>query len=304
MNTIENYYFYKKNNLYSIQDLENLSGIKAHTIRIWEKRYQLLTPSRTDTNIRVYSDKDLKKLLNVSTLLHKGSKISKISKLRDDEITQQVDLHNDIKSTDNNIELFINNLISAGLAFDTTKFELTFASAIKQLGLKEMYFTVLLPTLIKIGLLWGKSQIIPAQEHLISNLIKQKLFASIDGLPIVSKPKQKHLLFLPPGEEHEVGLLLTNYLLKQNGHQVFYLGSNVPLENISISTQLCNPDSLIFFAVRSWTPNKLQLVIDEIVKVYNGVIYIFGSEEVIKSAKGRNIKKVSSIDDFNKILFV
>ena len=296
--------FIKKKNLYSIQDLENLSGIKAHTIRIWEKRYQLLTPSRTDTNIRVYSDKDLKKLLNVSILLHKGSKISKISKLRDTEITQQVDLHNDPESTDNNIELFINNLISAGLEFDTTKFELTFASAIKQLGLKEMYFKVLLPTLIKIGLLWGKSQIIPAQEHLISNLIKQKLFASIDCLPIVSKPKQKHLLFLPPGEEHEMGLLLTNYLLKQNGHQVFYLGGNVPLENISISTQLCNPDSLAFFAVRSWTPNKLQLVVDNIIKVYDGLIYIFGPEEVIKSAKGRNIKKVSSIDDFNKILFV
>lgn len=171
--------------MYSIQDLENLSGIKAHTIRIWEKRYQLLNPSRTDTNIRIYGDEDLKKLLNVSTLLAKGGKISKISKLEVIEIANQVELLSSPTSSDNNIELFINNLISSGLVFDVAKFESTFSSAIIRLGLKEMYFQVLLPTLMKIGLLWGKSEIIPAQEHLISNLIKQKLFASIDGLPLI-----------------------------------------------------------------------------------------------------------------------
>lgn len=290
--------------MYSIQDLENLSGIKAHTIRIWEKRYQLLNPSRTDTNIRIYGDEDLKKLLNVSTLLAKGGKISKISKLEVIEIANQVELLSSPTSSDNNIELFINNLISSGLVFDVAKFESTFSSAIIRLGLKEMYFQVLLPTLMKIGLLWGKSEIIPAQEHLISNLIKQKLFASIDGLPTESKPKKKHLLFLPPGEDHEIGLLLTYYLLKQAGHQIYYLGSNVPLGNIEMSIQLSNPDSLMFFAVRSWTLEKLQAVVDEISKIYKGVIYVFGSHAVIKDVKGDNLNKISSLEDFKKTTFV
>lgn len=290
--------------MYSIQDLENLSGIKAHTIRIWEKRYQLLSPTRTETNIRIYSDEDLKKLLNVSTLIAKGGKISKISKLSAIEIGNQVAAHDVPIAADTNTEQFINNLISSGLTFDTAKFEATYSSAIVRLGLVNMYFKVLLPTLIRIGLLWGKSEIIPAQEHLISNLIKQKLFASIDGLPTESNPIKKHLLFLPPGEDHEIGLLLTHYLLKQNKHQVFYLGNNVPLENVATSIGLAKPDSLMFFAVRTWPSEKIQQVVDDISKIYPGNVYLFGSTEVIGGVKHKNVIKISNLEDFQKILFV
>ena len=290
--------------MYSIQNLENLSGIKAHTIRIWEKRYQLLNPTRTETNIRIYSDEDLKKLLNVSTLISKGGKISKISKLSSSEIGDQVEAHNSPTSSDTNIELFINNLISSGLVFDTVKFEATYSSAIISLGLVEMYFKVLLPTLIKIGLLWGKSEIIPAQEHLISNLIKQKIYASIDGLPTESNPVKKHLLFLPPGEDHEIGLLITHYLLKQNNHQVFYLGNNIPLGNVEKSIELSNPDSLMFFVVRTWASDKLKAVVEDLLKIYTGDIYVFGANEIIGGLEGDNIIKISSINEFKKIHFV
>lgn len=290
--------------MYSIQDLENLSGIKAHTIRIWEKRYDLLTPLRTDTNIRLYSDDELRKLLNVTTLISNGGKISKISKLSDKEIANEIDTILSTESEDENIELFINNLIASGLSFDVPKFESSFSSAMVRLGLKETYVKVLLPALLRIGLLWGKSEIVPAQEHLISNLIKQKLFSSIDGLPTETNPKQKNLLFLPPNEDHEIGLLLTYYLLKQNGHQVYYLGANVPLNNISVSIELCKPDSLVFFAVRSWTTEKLQEVIDDLRRISAKKIFVLGSEAVIGGVFGSDIEKISSVEEFKKMNFV
>lgn len=139
---------------------------------------------------------------------------------------------------------------------------------------------------------------------MISNLIKQKLFSSIDGLPTETIPKQKNLLFLPPNEDHEIGLLLTYYLLKQNGHQVYYLGANVPLNNISVSIELCKPDSLVFFAVRSWTTEKLQEVIDDLRRISAKKIFVLGSEAVIGGVFGSDIEKISSVEEFKKMNFV
>jgi len=287
--------------VYSIQDLEELSGVKAHTIRIWEKRYNLLVPERTATNIRLYSDNDLRKLLNVSTLINLGLKISKISELSELEIGEKIEEHLLPEKTDKQTELFINNLISAGITFDTFRFDSTFSSAILRFGLRDTYTKVLLPVLIRIGLMWGKNQIIPAQEHLISNLIKQKLFAGIDGLPLNTSPKKKYLLFLPPNENHEIGLLLSYYLLKQAGHRVYYLGANVPINNLNIAVKSANPDFIVFFAVRSWGAKQLQDVVDEILQKFEKNIVVLGNENTIKPVKGKGLIKIHSIDQFESI---
>ncbi|MDG1518565.1 MAG: MerR family transcriptional regulator [Flavobacteriales bacterium] len=287
--------------MYSIQDLEELSGVKAHTIRIWEKRYNLLVPERTATNIRLYSDNDLRKLLNVSTLINLGLKISKISELSELEIGEKIEEHLLPEKTDKQTELFINNLISAGITFDTFRFDSTFSSAILRFGLRDTYTKVLLPVLIRIGLMWGKNQIVPAQEHLISNLIKQKLFAGIDGLPLNTSPKKKYLLFLPPNENHEIGLLLSYYLLKQAGHRVYYLGANVPINNLNIAVKSANPDFIVFFAVRSWGAKQLQDVVDEILQKFEKNIVVLGNENTIKPVKGKGLIKIHSIDQFESI---
>lgn len=287
--------------MYSIQDLEELSGVKAHTIRIWEKRYNLLVPERTATNIRLYSDNDLRKLLNVSTLINLGLKISKISELTELEIGEKIEEHLLPEKTDKQTELFINNLISAGITFDTFRFDSTFSSAILRFGLRDTYTKVLLPVLIRIGLMWGKNQIVPAQEHLISNLIKQKLFAGIDGLPLNTSPKKKYLLFLPPNENHEIGLLLSYYLLKQAGHRVYYLGANVPINNLNIAVKSANPDFIVFFAVRSWGAKQLQDVVDEILQKFEKNIVVLGNENTIKPVKGKGLIKIHSIDQFESI---
>lgn len=287
--------------MYSIQNLEELSGVKAHTIRIWEKRYNLLLPERTATNIRLYSDNDLRKLLNVSTLINLGLKISKISELTELEIGEKIEEHLLPEKTDKQTELFINNLISAGITFDTFRFDSTFSSAILRFGLRDTYTKVLLPVLIRIGLMWGKNQIVPAQEHLISNLIKQKLFAGIDGLPLNTSPKKKYLLFLPPNENHEIGLLLSYYLLKQAGHRVYYLGANVPINNLNIAVKSANPDFIVFFAVRSWGAKQLQDVVDEILQKFEKNIVVLGNENTIKTVKGKGLIKIHSIDQFESI---
>ncbi|MFT4899090.1 MAG: DNA-binding transcriptional MerR regulator [Flavobacteriales bacterium] len=284
--------------MYSIQDLQELSGVKAHTIRIWEKRYNLLEPERTATNIRFYSDNDLRKLLNVSTLMNLGLKISKISKLTELEIGEKIEEHLLPEKTDKQTELFINNLISAGITFDTFKFDSTFSSAILRFGLRDTYTKVLLPLLIRIGLMWGKDQIVPAQEHLISNLIKQKLFAGIDGLPLETNPKKKYLLFLPPSENHEIGLLLSYYLLKQAGHRVYYLGANVPISNLNIAIKSAKPDYLVFFTVRNWSTKQLQKVVDDILQKFEKNIILLGSQDTIKDIEGESLMKIHSIDQF------
>jgi DNA-binding transcriptional MerR regulator len=287
--------------VYSIQDLEILSGVKAHTIRIWEKRYDLLKPERTSTNIRLYSDDDLKKLLNVSALITIGWKISKISKLSNIQIAEKIEENLLPEKMDEQTALFVNNLISSGVTFDTVKFDATFSSAILKYGLRNTYTKILLPVLIRIGLMWGKDEIIPAQEHLISNLIKQKLFAGIDGITLDTKPKQKYLLFLPPGEDHEIGLLLSYYLLKQAGHTVYYLGANVPINNLEISIKLTDPDNLVFFTVRKWNPDLLQKTIDEISEKFEKRIIIIGNQKTTDAVDSKQLVKVHSIDGFESI---
>ena len=214
----------------SIKDLENLSGVKAHTIRIWEKRYNILDPKRTNTNIRYYDTQDLTKLLNITSILDSGMRISKVSTLTKDEINKQI-LEIKSENIDGAKKIIINELIGATLQCDAISFESTFISYRSQYGFEATIEDILYPLLIRIGLMWTVSKLNPSQEHFTSQLIKQKLFSAINELPLVAT-KRKFLLHLPEKEDHEIGLLYAYYLIKKSGYQTIYLGPSVPLVDV------------------------------------------------------------------------
>jgi DNA-binding transcriptional MerR regulator len=289
--------------MYSIQDLEILSGIKAHTIRIWEKRYNLLIPARTDTNIRYYNDEQLIKLLNTCTLLAHGGKISKVSKLSNLEIATSVENLMMPDSQDEQLDLFINKIIASGLTYDTQLFQNSFAAASLRLGIYLCYRNVILPALIKLGLMWGKSELIPAQEHFISNLIKQKLFSAIDGLPMPRAKAKKFLLFLPEREYHEIGLLFAHYLITKAGHKVIYLGQNVPRKDLEINIKQIKPDALVLFIVRTWHKDELIPLIETITNIFKeGEIILCGNKALTIDIQNKSVRNVNTIEDLEIIL--
>lgn len=217
---------------FSIKDLENLTGIKAHTIRIWEKRYNLLSPNRSDTNIRNYSSKSLQKLLNITFLNKNGIKISKIAKLEDHEISAQV---REIASRTKTEDQAINRFKIAMLNFDQVLFYNTYNSLIETKSFNDIFYDVFLPLLNQIGLLWQTNTITPAHEHFISIHIKQKILLNIERLQLLEpKPLSKtFVLFLPDNEIHDIGLLFINYLLRSKGYHSIFLGESVPMESLS-----------------------------------------------------------------------
>ncbi|UKM66374.1 MerR family transcriptional regulator [Flavobacteriaceae bacterium GSB9] len=216
---------------FSIKDLENLSGIKAHTIRIWEKRYQLLTPDRTDTNIRTYNLGSLQKLLNISYLNNNGLKISKIADLDDNEIPIKV---REIASRAKVEDHAINALKMAMINFDQVLFYSTYNNLLENKSFSEIFYSVFLPLLNEIGLLWQTDTITPAHEHFLSVHIKQKILLNIERLQILEpRPDSKTIvLFLPENEIHDIGLLFINYQLRSKGYHTIFLGESVPMDSL------------------------------------------------------------------------
>ena len=233
--------------LYQITELEQLTGLKAHTIRIWEKRYNLIEPDRTSTNYRRYNDEQVKKLLNVSTLLSNGYKISKIAGLTEKDLHLKILEYQSGKKEDVICSTFINELLSAMLKFDEQGFEKTYSAVINRFGLFEAMLNVFYPLLNKIGLLWSINNVSPAQEHFASCLIKRKIMAATDGLPFAKHKKKKFLLLLIPGEMHDISLLFANYIIRSKGHETIYLGQDVPYENISLVLKQIKPNFILTF---------------------------------------------------------
>lgn len=246
---------------YSIKDLEKISGIKAHTIRMWERRYGLIEPQRTETNIRFYSDCDLKRLLNVSILNHNGIKISHIAGLTDAEIKNRVlDLSIDGRSSSVQIE----SLMVAMLELDETKFLNGLSSSIIKQGFEVSVETVLFPFLERIGVLWQAGTINPAQEHFISNLIRQKLFVAIDNemqSPVQNGPRI--IMFLSEHEQHEIGLLFYNLLARKEGMNVVYLGAGVPLEDLSLVHRLRPADVFMTSFITAMDKQEMEDLLRE-----------------------------------------
>lgn len=228
-------------NTFTIKDLENLSGIKAHTLRIWEQRYHFLKPSRTHTNIRYYSNEDLKMILNIAILNKYGYKISHIDKMSEAQINEKILSLNQMEAQQ---ERIVNDLIKNMIDLDIQSFEDTLDRFILVKGIERAITQIIFPFLEKIGILWMTNHINPAQEHLVTNLIRQKLIVGIEGVSVSLKLNKTVLLFLPEGEYHELGLLFMYYLLKKRGSDVIYLGTNVPLKDVSYIVDLKKPDYL------------------------------------------------------------
>lgn len=228
-------------NTFTIKDLENISGIKAHTIRIWEQRYSFLKPERTDTNIRHYNNEELKKILNVALLNKYGFKISHIDKMNEGEIREKLLSLNQLEAQQ---ERIVNDLIQCMVDIDIEKLEIILDKFIAIRGIEKTITQIIFPFLEKIGILWLTNHINPAQEHLVTNIIRQKLIVGIDGIKTSVKVNKTVLLFLPEGEYHELGLLFMYYVLKSRGINTIYLGSNVPLKDIAYVVKLRSPDYL------------------------------------------------------------
>jgi len=226
-------------NAFTIKDLENLSGIKAHTIRIWEQRYNFLKPHRTDTNIRYYSNEELVTVLNIALLNKYGFKISHIDRMLPQEIHQRILSLTDTKAIQ---ERIVNELVQQMVDLDIIKFEETLKNYINSRGIERTVTQIIFPFLEKIGILWLTGHINPAQEHLVTNVIRQKLIVAIDGCVSSIKVDKTVLLFLPEGEHHELGLLFMYYLIKSRGIKTIYLGANVPLKDVDYLVKLKKPD--------------------------------------------------------------
>ena len=238
-------------NSFTIKDLSNLSGIKAHTLRIWEQRYNFLKPGRSFTNIRYYSNEELKTILNIALLNKYGFKISLIDKMSAAEMGEKILLLNQAEAQQ---ERIVNDLVNHMISMDMDAFSETLDFYIHNKGIEKMIMNVIFPFLEKIGILWLTNHINPAQEHLVSNMVRQKLIAGIEHCKPALPSAKKVLLFLPEGEHHELGLLFIYYLLKRKGIGVIYMGADLPLEDLTFVTEHKKPD-YIYCHLTSLSPN-------------------------------------------------
>ncbi|NGY38471.1 MerR family transcriptional regulator [Flavobacterium sp. XN-5] len=255
-------------NVFSIKDLENLSGIKAHTIRIWEKRYNVLQPMRTDTNIRLYDLASLQKLLNITLLHDYGYKISKISAYPEAEIPQMVREIVSSKSAKNHA---ITAFKMAMMNFDQELFLNTYNWLSEEKSFKEIFHQVFIPLLEELGLLWQTDTITPAHEHFISCLVQQKLLVNTEKLQLV-RPTQLDKVFvlsLPMNEIHELGLMYLNYEILYRGYKTIYLGESMPIDNLKDLKKHFN--SIVFVSYLTVQP-ELSAINDYIVEMTNQLV--------------------------------
>lgn len=216
-------------NEFTIRDIENLCGIKAHTLRAWEQRYRLFIPKRKESQHRIYDDNDLKELLRISFLYHNGYKVSKLAAMSAEEIQQAV------TSTivrDDNYELFVHQMIEASISFDKEALDKIINSIAIRIGMEKAIVNVFYPFLKRIGLLWLTNNVIPAQEHFASHVIRKKIIMATDGHEIPAGKKSIILVFGPKGELHEIPLLAANYFFRKHNNQTVYLGVNIDLETL------------------------------------------------------------------------
>lgn len=279
---------------YSIKELEKLSGIKAHTIRIWEKRHQIIQPSRTDTNIRFYSDDDLKKIIQVALLNNHGLKISKIAGLSREQLAGHV---NDISSTHLQADLHIDQLVLAMIDLDEMMFEKIMADLILRYGFERAITEIVYPFLEKIGILWLTHNITPAQEHFISTLIRQKIIVAIDALPLAPPSAPGVLLYLPEQELHELGLLFYCYIVKKMGFRTWYLGQMVPYDDLISICNVHHPQFLICSITSSPSSDNLQAYLNKLCKARSASRILISGQMVRKT----NLRKPSNLQIFSTI---
>ena len=226
-------------NAFTIKDIENLTGIKAHTIRIWEQRYSFLNPNRTGTNIRVYSNEELKTVLNIALLNKYGFKISHIAQMNEKELKNKI---LSLTNSQAQQERIVNEMLNCMIDIDFEQFESILDQHISRLGIEKSITQIIFPFLERVGILWLTSNINPAQEHLITNIIRQKIILGIETVTSIFNSSKLCIVFLPEVEHHELGILFIHYLLKSKGIKVIYLGANVPIADIEYLCKIKSPD--------------------------------------------------------------
>lgn len=291
--------------VFSVKDLENLSGIKAHTLRIWEKRYDLFSPDRDNNNIRLYNADDLKKLLNIAFLNNFGYKISKISKLSEDE---RKNLVKQIYSEKTNASFAISNFKIAMFNFDSNLFQTTYDKLMETKTFEEVFYEVFIPLLEEIGYLWQTETLKPIHEHFISSLIRQKLFTEIElqQKRVDKETSEIFVLFLPQQEIHELGILFVNYLLlKQNKHVIF-LGDNVLVDDLKEIVKLF--DKVVFVSYFTVQPEPEK--VDDYLSHFNDYIlsdssnefWVLGKQAKFSNMTFKNIRTFSGIQEMMLLL--
>jgi DNA-binding transcriptional MerR regulator len=285
---------------FAIKDVENLSGVKAHTIRIWEKRYELFEPKRTETNIRYYSVGDLKKILNVALLVDKGRKISKVSKLTNEELREEVVLEITNSISSNGYE---NSILMAMLNFDQFQFETIYNKLTAEFSFRDIFNNLFIPLLDKIGLQWQSDTITPAHEHFISNLIYQKLHVNIEKVSQsgIVRTDKVFVLFLPSNEIHELGLLYIKYELSLKGYKTIYLGESVPVSSLDSLADLY--DNIVYVSYFTVFPPKDKVLsyLERFTKAYlqeDDKLWVLGrnSADVDVVPFGGKVKTFKSIE--------
>lgn len=287
---------------YSIRDLEQLSGIKAHTIRIWEQRYNIIQPKRTDTNIRMYDDQDLKLVLNISLLKDHGYKISDIAKFSLDEISQEVMAISDQKL---NYPDQIHALTIAMIDLDEDRFEKIISTNFLQNGFENTMLNIIYPFLTRIGTLWLTGSIGPAQEHFMSNLIRQKVIVAIDGQVIKYHPNsKKFLLFLPEGELHEISLLFTSYVIRAHHHRVVYLGQTLPFNELVFAYDVHQPDYVFASITSVPAHDEVQTYVNKLCQQFpKAQILLTGYQVVGQDIEvGANCTIINKLEDLVELL--
>lgn len=284
---------------YSIKDLEKLSGIKAHTLRIWEKRYSLFEPDRTDTNIRYYSNDDLKRILNISLLNNSGIKISKIAGMSESEISKKVSEINMVRTENEDL---IDNLMVGMIDLNESFFEKIFSASILRIGFENTIQKVIFPFFQRMGVMWQTGGINPAQEHFVSNMVRQKLIVAIDG---IKNPegvtKGIVVLFLPENELHEMSLLFYNYALKARNYKTVYLGQSVPTANLERVAEVVKPDFLVAVATNPFPKKEIDKFLNTLGNI-PGVKKIFLSGKAILYYKKKFPSGVRVFKDLDELL--
>ena len=280
---------------FSIKDIENLTGIKAHTLRVWEKRYKLIISKRRDSNHRYFDNDDLKTILRITYLYISDFKISQIAKLSSEAITTYANIdHSNSKST----EAYILQLINTIIEYDTDSFETILDSAIKQFGIEKAISEIAYGFLRRIGLLWLTNHMVPAQEHFASNLIKSRLIRAIEELPNkTADSNQTTVLFAPIGEYHEIPLIFIHYLLKKNKRKVCYLGTNTSITDLAFCIEKRQITHLYFHIITNLTGKTINEFIEELLYHFPSVTLVVSGPVTKKvSISSPNLICLSSID--------
>lgn len=288
--------------VYSIVDLEKLTGVKAHTIRIWEQRYGVITPKRTQSNIRYYQDDDLKQLLNIAILNKNGHKISKIAQMQPDEINETAAA---LSSIDVSYGAHLDALTIAMIEMDELKFDKIVNTHIQQLGFERTMTELIYPFLDKLSILWLTGSISPIQENFISFLIRQKIISAIDQLePSDHTTSKKCLLYLPEGEKQELSLLFIHFMLRVRNYRVIYLGHDISIPELKIACEIIKPDYICAMINSSLETVSIQQYVNNLSnEIFNCQILLSGYQVNAQSIEhGKNIHKVQSLEQLINII--